>query len=127
MEISVSEAFSAKWRITRKYFWLLQLYIYVLFWIFLAILLFFRGNIAVIYWICIWLYVISITLVTIFSYIKRLRDLDKNPWFTLLSFIPFINLFLLIYCGFFPWTKWKNSFWEDPLSRENVEEVKVEL
>ena len=58
---------------------------------------------------------IWITYVSIVSYIKRLHDLDKSGWFTLLIFVPFANIYIFIICGFFKWTNWENRFWNDPL------------
>lgn len=55
------------------------------------------------------------------SYIKRLHDLDKSWWMSLLIFIPFINIWLLIYCGFFKWTEWTNKYGPDPLGWNSTE------
>jgi len=54
--------------------------------------------------------------VSIVSYIKRLKDLDKNPWMILLILVPFANIYLWIICGFFKWTVWLNKYGEDPLA-----------
>ena len=52
------------------------------------------------------------------SYVKRLRDLDKNPWMSLLILIPFANIYLLVICGFIKWTVWPNKYWADPLNKD---------
>ncbi len=53
--------------------------------------------------------------VSLAAYAKRLHDLDKSGWWALISLIPYISIILLIYCGFFRWTAWKNRFWDNPL------------
>ncbi|MCP4523932.1 MAG: DUF805 domain-containing protein [Candidatus Gracilibacteria bacterium] len=60
------------------------------------------------------LYVLSIY-ITITTYIKRLRDLDKSPWMVLLLLVPFVNLYLWILCGFFKGTQGPNQYGPDPL------------
>jgi 3-oxoacyl-ACP reductase-like protein len=30
-------------------------------------------------------------------------------------FLPIINLYLFVICGFFKWTDWPNQYWPDPL------------
>jgi len=34
-------------------------------------------------------------------YVKRLHDLDKKGWISLLLFVPFANIYVFIVCGFF--------------------------
>ena len=41
--------------------------------------------------------------------IKRLNDLNQNRWLFLLGYIPWLNVILLIYCGFFPSAKTENK------------------
>lgn len=59
------------------------------------------------------------------AYIKRLHDLNKSGLYVLITFMPFISIILLIYCGFFRWTPWKNRFWENPLGNKN-EKTKID-
>lgn len=49
------------------------------------------------------------------TYMKRLRDLDKSPWMSLLLFVPFANIYLWIICGFFKGSEGENRFGPDPL------------
>jgi uncharacterized membrane protein YhaH (DUF805 family) len=65
-----------------------------------------------IFWLIIYLVAIWISII---AYIKRLHDLDHSGWLVLMVFIPFINIGLIIYCGFFKWTPWENRFWSNPL------------
>jgi uncharacterized membrane protein YhaH (DUF805 family) len=87
-----------------------------------------KSNIIDIIWPSI-LFVLSILFfyISYASYVKRLRDLDKNPWMSLLMFIPFANIYLLIICGFFKWTVWPNRYWSDPLNPNMSKEEVVEL
>lgn len=48
--------------------------------------------------------------VFIVGHIKRFHDLNKSWWYILLYLIPFINVGMLIYLLFFPWTKWENKY-----------------
>lgn len=57
--------------------------------------------------------------VTFVSYIKRLHDLDKSWWMSLLLFVPLANIYLFVICGFFKWTNWKNQYWDNPLGNTN--------
>jgi len=72
--------------------------------------------------IIIFLFYILMFYISITSYMKRLRDLDKSPWMSLLSLVPFANIYLLILCGFFKWTVWPNKYGTDPLN-PNMEKV----
>lgn len=67
--------------------------------------------------------------VSVCSYIKRLRDLDKNPWMTLILFIPFVSIILAIYCGFWKGTAGPNQYGPDPLGGEakKAASPKIEL
>jgi uncharacterized membrane protein YhaH (DUF805 family) len=70
-----------------------------------------------------WLNYILLFYILITSYIKRLRDLNKNSWMTLLLLVPFANFYLWFICIFLPWTPWKNRFWDNPLGNK---EIKIE-
>ena len=47
--------------------------------------------------------------------IRRLHDLDKSGWWSLVSFIPYVNIALGIYVLFFKGTTGPNRFGPDPL------------
>jgi len=122
--------FSAKGRINRAPFWGYSILVSVIYmiivgwltvlsissdnWIFAII-----GN----------LFIIPIIWISFNLYIKRLHDLDKNGWMSLLLFVPLANFYLFIICGFFKWTTGKNKYGEDPLggTNNNIEEKTVEL
>ena len=58
----------------------------------------------------------AVIYVSIVSYIKRLRDLDKNPWMALLTFVPLANIYLWIICAFFKGTEGQNQYGSNPLN-----------
>ena len=64
------------------------------------------------FWFPLW---IIFSWIFITTKVKRLHDLDKNWWWTLIFFIPIINWFYAIYLLFFKWTIWDNQYWPDPL------------
>ncbi len=45
---------------------------------------------------------IFLTYCKVIAGIKRLHDLNKSGWFIILSYVPFINLVMFVYLGFFP-------------------------
>lgn len=47
--------------------------------------------------------------------VRRLHDLETNGWWILLTFIPYVNLFLSIYICFIRGTKGANRYGADPL------------
>ncbi len=47
--------------------------------------------------------------------VKRWHDLDKSGWFALLGFVPLVNLYALVMCGFVQGTQGTNQFGNDPL------------
>ena len=59
---------------------------------------------------------ISASVYSFSLYARRLHDLDKTGWFSLLHFVPFLNLILFIYLYFTKGTTGPNQFGEDPLS-----------
>ncbi len=117
----LSESLSPKGRWNRFKFWIYQLVsflilsviIWGLSWIISASND--REWLATVSAILIILYAFALTLISIFSYIKRLRDLNQNPWFAVLGVIPLVSLWLLIYCGFFKGTQGPNQYGPDPL------------
>lgn len=62
----------------------------------------------------------SLFYISIVTYIKRLHDLDKSGWMSLLLFVPFANIYLFVICCFFKWTPWKNRFWDNPLGNSEM-------
>lgn len=125
----MSESFKFSWRWNRKKFWLYPLWTIFLFSLFLFGILWllnFSGlpdsSQATIYWISLFLFSISLLTVSIFSYIKRLRDLDINPWMSLLYFIPFANIYLFIICWFFKGTIGENKYGTNPLWNIRLED-----
>jgi len=108
---------SYKWRFSRYNFWIdtfiMQLLLSILMTIFFYVWNKFNLPIIIqISWLIFWIWIIYISFI---SYIKRLHDLDKSGWMSLLLFVPLANIYLFIICGFFKWTPGKNKYWEDPL------------
>lgn len=62
---------------------------------------------------------IYISYIQVSAYIKRLHDLDKNGWLTLLAFVPIANIYVFILCGFFKGTPWDNKYGANPLAVEH--------
>jgi len=119
----IKECFNPKWRWNRKKFWLYPLGLAIVTFIPIIALIFLLWYIApwvldIIGGALIILWYIPMIIVSVLSYMKRLRDLDKNPWMTVLMVVPFISIGLLIYCGFWKWTVWENRYGSDPLGWE---------
>jgi uncharacterized membrane protein YhaH (DUF805 family) len=117
----LKESFTSKGRWNRQRYWLSYLLlITLLIPVFLiAIWIMMWSNLISIIFLSIWL--ISFSYISILAIIKRLHDLDKNPWLVLLLFIPYINFYLFLICGFFKGTEGPNKFGTDPLSKNNTE------
>ena len=47
--------------------------------------------------------------------VRRLHDLDRTGWRWLLSFVPFVNLYIWCMLVFEPGTDGSNRYGEDPL------------
>jgi uncharacterized membrane protein YhaH (DUF805 family) len=47
--------------------------------------------------------------------VNRFHDMNLSGWFLLFEFIPFVNLWIVIWLLVWKWTKWKNEYWADPL------------
>jgi uncharacterized membrane protein YhaH (DUF805 family) len=122
--MSISQIlFSSKWRINRAPFWIYSIIInIVLYWIMYSILVSWNSSLMT-YWMLLYIPIMWISLMLI---IKRLHDLDKSGWMSLLLFIPIANIYIFIITAFFKWTTWTNKFWEDPLGWTSPSEV-VEL
>jgi len=74
---------------------------------------------SIIFYVTSFLYLLAILIPTIWlsiwAYIKRLHDLDKSGWMSLLMIVPLANIYLFIICGFFKWTEWTNKYGPNPL------------
>ena len=100
--------FSYEGRINRKKFWIgfLSLTIFTFIAAFIAELLL-SGS---------WLIVNLICMVpSLMLYIKRFHDRNKSGWFSIIVFIPILNLWPFIECGFFKGTNGPNKYGRDPL------------
>mgnify|MGYP002335729084 FL=1 len=65
------------------------------------------------------LFVYAVFFYLLFTFhIRRLHDLNKSGWLSLLILLPIINLYVFIICGFFKWTNWPNKYWPDPLKKD---------
>lgn len=134
MKDFLNECNSYKGRWNRKKFWLYPLGLTLLILVPEFIILMLADNLGMnalsmamgVVMLISYIYIIY---VSVCSYIKRLRDLDKNPWMTLLMFVPIVSLFLAIYCGFWKGTVGPNKYGADPLGGEAKEATtpKVEL
>lgn len=119
--------FSFSWRINRKNFWISFIISIILYFLISFI---FGGLIMI--WINIFnigekimvpIIIVQMIILSIFVlylyfliFIKRLHDLNKSWWMSLLFFIPIIwRIWLIIICWFFKWTEWQNQYWPDPL------------
>lgn len=115
----ISKCSSSCWRWNRKKFWLYPLGILLLLliplWIVLTINIFNQWMFDRIFSILFIISVIYIHYVSFVTYIKRLHDLDKSWWMSLLLLVPLANLYLIVICWFFKWTEWKNKYWDNPL------------
>lgn len=52
------------------------------------------------------------------QHIKRLHDLGKNGWWSLLMLVPVLNLGLVIYMVFVKGDEFTNDYGPDPLSND---------
>lgn len=48
-------------------------------------------------------------------FIRRFHDLNRSGWFLLTMFIPYVNILISIYAGFFKGTDGPNDYGPDPL------------
>lgn len=140
MENFLKECFNTKWRWNRKKFWLYPLWfnlgIFSIIWLVFTVQSLITSLedmfSAVVLIIIVILYILTFY-VSILAYIKRLRDLDKNPWMALILIIPLVAFYVMIICWFFKWTIWSNKYWPNPLwnpenkDKKVIDETKVEL
>ena len=61
------------------------------------------------------LIILAALVLGIFQIIKRLHDLDKSGWYSLLMIIPFLNFLVGLYLTFAKGTEGPNTHGEDPL------------
>lgn len=57
---------------------------------------------------------IPLIVVSIIFMRRRLNDLNKSGWWSILAFVPLIGIFVAIYMLFFPGTKGSNSYGLEP-------------
>ena len=57
--------------------------------------------------------------------VRRLHDIDKSGFFLLISFIPFIGGFILLFFMISEGTKGKNKYGDDPLKTRKFRKKKV--
>lgn len=69
------------------------------------------------------IYYIGLIVISVMFMKRRLNDLDKSGWWTLMMFVPFLNLALAIYILFFPGTEGSNRF--GPAPAENTSSTKM--
>ena len=61
-----------------------------------------------------------ILLTSLYLFIRRLHDLNRPAWLSVLAIVPYINLILLVYLLFFKGTSGPNRFGADPLEQQNA-------
>lgn len=118
------------WRFTRADFIL-----YILWGIFIPQFIYFLINMPFMYsgysinkyveLLIVLVLVILIFYIIFVSYIKRLHDLNKSWFYSLLFFIPIVNILLLGFLLFFKWTNWVNLYWEDKVIIKKPKDVKI--
>ena len=74
-----------------------------------------NSDFPIIYLIILGILYVLIIYINIVSNIKRFHDLWKSGWYTLLVFVPFVNLFVFIWIAFFRGTQGPNMYGPDPL------------
>lgn len=120
--------YQGRWN--RKKFWLYPLWMAFLLIFPLSFLASFVGVFSSTLWKILWLLVFIsyfyILYINIWAYIKRFHDLWKSGWYCLLVFVPFLNLGVLIWVGFFEWMKWPNMYGPDPLQESSPAPVTQE-
>lgn len=65
-------------------------------------------------------FIILLLWVSFAMYIKRFHDMGKSGWMSLLYLIPFVNLGIFIWQGFFKGTPGDNQYGPDPLVNTRV-------
>ena len=60
-----------------------------------------------------------ISIYQVSAFIRRLHDIDKTAWLTLLVFVPVINFIFVLYLVFAKGTQGPNQYGADPLECTN--------
>ena len=60
-----------------------------------------------------------ISIYQVSAFIRRLHDIDKTAWLTLLVFVPIINFIFVLYLFFVKGTQGANQYGADPLEYNN--------
>ena len=60
-----------------------------------------------------------ISIYQVSAFIRRLHDIDKTAWLTLLVFVPIINFIFVLYLFFAKGTQGPNQYGADPLEYNN--------
>lgn len=109
------EYFNFEGRINRKVYIIRSLILFAISFI-LGLILGFLGDFSggLIYF-AIW---VVGAIATFAQHVKRLHDLGKNGWWSLLMFVPFVNLALVIYMVFIKGNEFTNEYGPDPLSND---------
>lgn len=98
--------------------------IYLVLWIFYAMILglrhdeALRGILTAIWGILLFIVAVYAMVLGIALAIKRFHDLDKSGWWILLMFIPIVNFFVQLWLLFGSGTPGTNKFGEAPVKRK---------
>ncbi len=120
---TISNTFSIKGRASRLVFWNYQLLAGVILGG-TSIMLSFLNNIFLNY---LFLTLLLLSVVSSFTLgIRRLHDLNKSGWFSLINLIPFIGgLIYLVYIGFFPSVNEGNNYGEEDQKEDKKEDNSI--
>ncbi len=117
--MSLKNAFSHEGRYNRAKYWgysiLLGFIVAPILWVILYLIMNFPDFANILWWLYGLFYIIFVY-ISFMILVKRLHDLDKNGWMSLLALIPFVNIYIFIICGFFKGTTWNNQYGADPLA-----------
>jgi uncharacterized membrane protein YhaH (DUF805 family) len=58
---------------------------------------------------------ILLLILFVFNTIKRLHDLNISWWYSLIMFVPLLDIILFVYLLIFRWTTWNNKYGSDTL------------
>lgn len=124
MKEFLQDCITPKGRWNRRRFWVYPIAMSLLLFVPISILSGFVPEVGLVLTMIAYIFLIY---VSIASYIKRLRDLDKNPWMVLLAFVPLANIYLIVICGFFKGTQGTNKYGPDPLAPQKESQPEVVL
>ncbi len=125
--IDIIKGFNSQdWRFNRFKFWVHTLIMEVTVFLLSLIIWLIWGKLGIEFLSQLWslLWWLWIIYIMFTSYIKRLHDLDKSGWMSLLILIPLVNIYIFVICGFFKWTEWTNKYGPDPLVWANTKTSK---